>query len=92
MNDLRSKLEAVQVGGCVTTAQLAHALDKRSKNLARSGRDWCQARGIKYKPDGKTNWVRVKDVLDHIEKLFHDKQPSNDRTPAVVSAIRKLTG
>lgn len=53
--------------GEITLAAFARdILGTKSAHAGRVGRDWCQARGVPYRRDGKVNWVRLDDVRKYL--------------------------
>jgi hypothetical protein len=80
--------EAAKAIGWISVRVLARdVLGMTAKNLGRAGRDWCQARGVPYKRDGRVNLVRIVDVRNAIERLG---AVTTDRSAAVNDAVARM--
>ncbi len=85
-----SATHPASVLGYMALAALARALGKSN---ARAARDWCQRHHIRYRRDGKHNWVRLDDVRQVLEQLpSHHVAGSAGRASAAAAAVAALTG
>jgi len=84
-------MSAAEAIGWVELSVLAReVLGSTAKNLGRAGRDWCKARGVPYKRDGKFNLVRLADVRRAIESIGAAESAESSRAEAVNDAVAKL--